>query len=101
MNRAPTDADPVGARFVAHAHPSAGARSEGQHQPDRTAAAGTTVGISRYGQLGPLLLAAFLVILALPPRLLDTDRFVTTDELFWIGRSAAFGRAIETRQLGQ
>ena len=39
--------------------------------------------------------------MALPPRLLETDRFVTTDELFWIGRSAAFGRAIETGQLGQ
>ena len=40
-------------------------------------------------------------LVALPPRLLETDRFVTTDELFWIGRSAAFGRAIETGQLGQ
>src|SRR6188508_2878410 len=49
----------------------------------------------------PLLLALLLVIVALPPRLLETDRFVTTDELFWIGRSAAFGRAIETGQLGQ
>ncbi|HZO30571.1 MAG TPA: hypothetical protein VFH48_31755, partial [Chloroflexota bacterium] len=51
--------------------------------------------------LGPLLLAVLLVLVALPPRLLETDRFVTTDELFWIGRSAAFGRAIETGQLGQ
>jgi hypothetical protein len=42
-----------------------------------------------------------LVIVALPPRLLDIDRFVTTDELFWIGRSAAFGRGVETGQLGQ
>lgn len=50
-------------------------------------------------KLYPLILAAFLVLLALPPRLLDTDRFVTTDELFWIGRAAAFGRAIETGQL--
>src|SRR5688500_11005912 len=50
---------------------------------------------------GPLLLAVLLVVLALPPRLLDTDHFVTTDELFWIGRSAAFGRAIETGQFGQ
>src|SRR4051812_7230132 len=51
--------------------------------------------------LGPVLVALALMLLALPPRLLDTDRFVTTDELFWIGRSAAFGRAIETGQLGQ
>jgi len=36
------------------------------------------------------------VLLALPPRLLDTDRFVTTDELFWLGRSAAFARAVQT-----
>src|SRR4051812_8219489 len=42
--------------------------------------------------LGPLLLAVALFALALPLRLLVTDRFVTTDELFWIGRSAAFGR---------
>ena len=56
------------------------------------------VGAARYG---PLLLALLLAIVALPPRLLETDRFVTTDELFWIGRSAAFGRAIETGQLGQ
>ena len=50
---------------------------------------------------GQILLALLLVLVALPPRLLATDRFVTTDELFWIGRSAAFGRAIETGQLGQ
>ncbi|MFN8633378.1 MAG: glycosyltransferase family 39 protein [Chloroflexota bacterium] len=50
---------------------------------------------------GPLLLAVVLAGLALPPRTLDADRFVTTDELFWVGRSAAFGRAIETGQLGQ
>src|SRR4051812_14448788 len=48
-----------------------------------------------------LLLALALIALALPLRLLATDRFVTTDELFWIGRSAAFGRGIETGQLGQ
>jgi hypothetical protein len=51
--------------------------------------------------LRPLFLAVLLALLALPPRLLDVDRFVTTDELFWVGRSAAFGRAIETGQLGQ
>src|SRR4051794_5937706 len=50
---------------------------------------------------GPWLLAVVLVMLALPPRLLATDRFVTTDELFWVGRAAAFGRAIETGQLSQ
>ena len=49
---------------------------------------------------GLMVLAVVLVLLALP-RLFDTDRFVTTDELFWIGRSAAFGRALETGQLGQ
>jgi hypothetical protein len=53
----------------------------------------------RWTTPGPLL-AVILVLVALPPRLLDADRFVTTDELFWIGRSAAFGRAIETGQLG-
>jgi 4-amino-4-deoxy-L-arabinose transferase-like glycosyltransferase len=47
-----------------------------------------------------LVLIALLVLLALPPRLLATDRFVTTDELFWIGRAAAFARAVETGQLG-
>jgi hypothetical protein len=46
--------------------------------------------------LAPLALFIGLVVLALPPRLLDTDRFVTTDELFWIGRSAAFAKAVQT-----
>ncbi|MCC7370862.1 MAG: glycosyltransferase family 39 protein [Chloroflexi bacterium] len=45
-----------------------------------------------------LLVALLLTLAALPPRLLATDRFVTTDELFWVGRAAAFGRAIETGQ---
>ncbi len=58
-------------------------------------------GAGRWARFGPLVLAGFLVLLALPPRVLDTDRFVTTDELFWIGRSAAFGRAIETGQFAQ
>ena len=62
---------------------------------------GDTSGAFRSGwRFGPLLLVLLLVIVALPPRLLETDRFVTTDELFWIGRSAAFGRAIESGQLG-
>ena len=39
-----------------------------------------------------------MLALALPPRLLDTDRFVTTDELFWVGRSAQFARALATGQ---
>ena len=58
-------------------------------------------GVESRSRYGPLLLALVLVLVALPPRLLATDRFVTTDELFWVGRSAAFGRAIETGQLGQ
>lgn len=60
---------------------------------------GSVAGIP--GRWHPLLLAALLVLLALPPRLLDTGRFVTTDELFWVGRAAAFGRAIETGQFAQ
>ncbi len=52
-------------------------------------------------RFGPLALAVFLILLALPPRLLATDRFVTTDELFWVGRSAAFGQAIENGRLAQ
>jgi hypothetical protein len=51
--------------------------------------------------IAPILFAVALILLALPPRLLATDRFVTTDELFWVGRAAAFGRGIETGQLGQ
>src|SRR6266536_1071595 len=43
----------------------------------------------------PIALFVGLIVLALPPRLLDTDRFVTTDELFWMGRSAAFARAVQ------
>jgi hypothetical protein len=50
---------------------------------------------------GPIVLAVTLMALALPPRLLATDRFVTTDELFWVGRAAAFGRGVETGRLGQ
>ena len=42
-----------------------------------------------------------LGLLALPPRLLDTDRFVTTDELFLLGRSAAFGRAVQTGRFAE
>jgi hypothetical protein len=50
---------------------------------------------------GRLALAAALLItfLALPPRLIDLDRFVTTDELFWMGRSGNFARALATGQL--
>ena len=50
----------------------------------------------RRAWLIPLVIVVGLVLLALPPRLLDTDRFVTTDELFWLGRSAAFARAVQT-----
>lgn len=39
-----------------------------------------------------------MVLVGLPPRLLDTDRFVTTDELFWIGRTGGFARALATGQ---
>jgi hypothetical protein len=50
---------------------------------------------------GRLALAAALLItlLALPPRLVDLDRFVTTDELFWMGRSGNFARALAAGQL--
>ena len=51
----------------------------------------------RLGQA--LVLIAILVLVALPPRLLDTDRFVTTDELFWMGRTGGFARALGTGQL--
>ncbi len=44
-------------------------------------------------------LAALLFALALVPRVLDTDRFITTDELFWIGRSANFAEALATGRL--
>ena len=97
MNRAPTATDPVGAQFIA---PAVGAALP--RMADGRGEAGTAGTARRAGwRYGPLLLALLLVLAALPPRLLETDRFVTTDELFWIGRSAAFGRAIETGQLGQ
>ncbi len=48
-----------------------------------------------------LLVAALVAALALPPRVVDTDRFVTTDELFWMGRAGNFARALATGQLGQ
>src|SRR5687767_7333142 len=50
---------------------------------------------------GRLALAAALLItlLALPPRLADLYRFVTTDELFWMGRSGNFARALAAGQL--
>jgi hypothetical protein len=46
-----------------------------------------------------LLVAVLVALLALPPRLADTDRFVTTDELFWMGRAGNFARALATGQL--
>ena len=104
MNRAPTGSESVGARFIAPLPDVAPAPAS---PPPRTGdfpglGAGDTSGTLRAQfRYGPLLLALLLVLVALPPRLLETDRFVTTDELFWIGRSAAFGRAIETGQLGQ
>jgi len=49
----------------------------------------------------PWAAAALISLLALPPRLAGTDRFVTTDELFWIGRSANFARALGNGQFGQ
>ena len=51
--------------------------------------------------LFPLTFAILIAALALPPRILETDRFVTTDELFWIGRTANFGRALTNGQLDQ
>ncbi|MDP8921980.1 MAG: hypothetical protein M3O34_03790, partial [Chloroflexota bacterium] len=49
---------------------------------------------------GQALVLVFVILLVgLPPRLLETDRFVTTDELFWMGRSGAFARALATGQL--
>jgi hypothetical protein len=78
----------------------------GEVRPDAELAAadGAAAKVDRADHVrrySPLLLALLLVLVALPPRLLATDRFVTTDELFWIGRSAAFVRAIETGQLSQ
>lgn len=49
----------------------------------------------------PWVFAGLVCLLALPPRLADVDRFVTTDELFWIGRSGNFARALAVGQLGQ
>ena len=46
-------------------------------------------------------LAGLVFALALAPRVLDTDRFVTTDELFWIGRAANFADALATGRLAQ
>lgn len=45
------------------------------------------------------MLIAILSLIGLPPRLLDTDRFVTTDELFWMGRTGGFAGALATGQL--
>jgi hypothetical protein len=54
-----------------------------------------------FGRRVPAILIVVVLVLALPPRLLDTDRFVTTDELFWMGRSGAFARALATGQYAQ
>ena len=47
-----------------------------------------------------LILILVVLVVGLPPRLLDADRFVTTDELFWMGRTGGFARALATGQLG-
>ena len=47
------------------------------------------------------LVAALLGLLALAPRLIDVDRFLTTDEVFWMGRTGNFARALASGQLGQ
>lgn len=46
-------------------------------------------------------LGAFLAFLVLAPRLLATDVFVTTDELFWLGRSGTFARALNQGRFDQ
>jgi len=49
----------------------------------------------------PWLVAALLGLLALLPRMVDVDRFLTTDEVFWMGRTGNFARALVSGQLGQ
>ncbi|MFN8522735.1 MAG: hypothetical protein U0821_06455 [Chloroflexota bacterium] len=45
-----------------------------------------------------LVLAACVALLALPPRLVALDRYVTTDELFWTARGARFAEGLLTGQ---
>jgi hypothetical protein len=48
-----------------------------------------------------LLIAVLLAICTLVPRLIATDVFVTTDELFWLGRSGTFARALAQGRFDQ
>jgi hypothetical protein len=48
-----------------------------------------------------LVLAAAAFLLALAPRLHGLDVFVTTDELFWAGRTGSFSRALSTGRLAE
>ncbi|MCC6177164.1 MAG: glycosyltransferase family 39 protein [Chloroflexi bacterium] len=57
--------------------------------------------MTAFKRSAPILAAVLAMLVALVPRALALDRFVTTDELFWIGRSAAFARALEAGQYGQ
>lgn len=65
---------------------------------DRSVATPAPVRAARWA---PWLVAALLGLLALPPRIADVDRFLTTDEIFWMGRTGNFARALAVGQLGQ
>jgi hypothetical protein len=75
---------PPGAALANDAAPHAGDRegcAAGTVGESSSPAAFLTNGAAgRIARFGPLVLALFLVALALPPRLLDTVRFVKTDE---------------------
>jgi len=71
--------------------------------PASTARADPPVGPHPPVMVAPL---AFLVAVALAacvfiPRLVGTDVFVTTDELFWLGRSGTFARALSQGRFDQ
>ncbi|MFN0072475.1 MAG: ArnT family glycosyltransferase [Chloroflexota bacterium] len=48
-----------------------------------------------------ILAGAVLTVLALAPRIIATDVFITTDELFWLGRSGNFARALSQGRFDQ